>query len=65
MKQAVLVAQRAYLLAKKLIGCRLTYGELALIAGEGPCLRCVGHAVTGAPKDSMDTPFWRGDEQAR
>lgn len=38
---------RIYLTIKKLLGFTMTYGELAAIAGEGPCKRCVGMAVVG------------------
>lgn len=38
---------RFLLILKKWLGFRMTYGELSEIAGEGPCLRCVGRSVEG------------------
>ena len=36
-----------FLRIKKSLGFRMTYGEIAIIAGDGPCLRCVGKSVNG------------------
>ena len=36
---------------KKLFGIRLCYGEIAELAGKGPCKRCVGRALADLPVD--------------
>jgi alkylated DNA nucleotide flippase Atl1 len=45
---------RLFLWLKSLLGFSMTYGETAIIAGPGPCQRCVGRAVEGAPSESED-----------
>jgi hypothetical protein len=42
--------KRILLIIKRAFGYPMTYGELAEIAGDGPCKRCVGHQVVGGPK---------------
>lgn len=38
---------RLFLRAKRALGFRMLFGEQAVIAGPGPCQRCVGAAVHG------------------
>lgn len=38
------------LLARKMVGHRMTFGDHAALVGAGPCKRCVGKSVSGGPQ---------------
>lgn len=38
---------RLFLRVKRALGFRMLFGEIAVIAGPGPCQRCVGASVNG------------------
>lgn len=54
--------KRIYLWIKKTLGFRMMYGELAEIAGKGPCLRCVGQAVSGPLSEDRPSAIQVGEK---